>query len=514
MNSPAVPTSADTNRPRSSLGAVSLLSGCLLTQFVMQFAYQLLLAKWYGAGIEMDAFSAAQAIPMVVATILVGSLQYAFVPVFIQRKEQLGSDAAWELAGTTGWILIPGIALLSLAGCLAAEPIIQALFPRFSEAQQALTIRQFQVLVWLTWTISVTAFFQTVLQAAQIYRPAAIGPLVGTAVTITASWCLSETWGIQGIAWATLGGALVGLAWQAPVFCLNARFRWRLDAGTRQMWLMLVPILLGAGIYKLDPLLDRYLASGLPEGSVSQLGYASRLITALLTLTSNGLAMVIFPVLSACAASGNRAGLKSELVHALQFLVFLLVPICLGLGWFAGPVVRDLFERGRFTSADTAVVSHLLLLYLGVLLGGSAGEILSKTFFALGDSRTPTVVRIVGFGVGAGLKLWWGLQFGLTGIVWATSCYYVLISGLDALLLYQRLGTVSFAGLAESFWKCGCGSVVALLVASLILSGNVPGLIVPAAIVAGLGYLVATHWLHDPIALRLSAGIRQRLWPK
>jgi putative peptidoglycan lipid II flippase len=510
MSSLPVPPD-ETHRPRSSLGAVSLLSGCLLTQFGMQFAYQLLLAKWYGAGIEMDAFSAAQAIPMVVATILVGSLQYAFVPVFIQRRDQFGADAAWELAGTTGSILIPGIALLSLAGCLAAAPIIQTLFPNFSAAQQALTIRQFQVLVWLTWTISVTAFFQTVLQAAQIYRPAAIGPLVGTVVTIAASWYLSEPWGIQGIAWATLAGALVGLAWQAPVFCRNARFRWRLDAGARQMWLMLVPILLGAGIYKLDPLLDRYLASGLPEGSVSQLGYASRLIAALLTLTSNGLAMVVFPVLAAYGASGNRTGLKGELVHALQFLVFLLVPLCLGLGWFAGPVVRDLFERGRFTPQDTAIVSHLLLLYSGVLIGGSAGEILSKTFFALGDSRTPTVVRVVGFGMGAGLKVWWGFQYGLAGLVWATSCYYLLIAALDAVCLYHRLGTISVAGLIESLWKCACGSLVALLIAAAILSGHFRGLIIPAAAAAGMGYLVSTYLLRDPIALRLVSGIRQRL---
>jgi putative peptidoglycan lipid II flippase len=491
------------NSPRSSFGAVGLLSGCLFTQFVMQFGFQLLLAKWYGSGIEMDAFSAAQSIPMVVATILVGSLQYAFVPVFIQRKEQLGSAAAWELAGTTGGILIPGIAILSLLGCLAAGPIIQVVFPRFSAAQHALTVKQFQILVWLTWTISVTAFFQTVLQAAQIYRPAAIGPLVGTVVTIGASWALTGSWGIQGIAWATLSGALVSLLWQAPVFCRNARFRWRLDPGTRQMWLMLVPILLGASIYKLDPLLDRFLASGLPEGSIAQLGYASRLIAALLTLTSNGLAMVVFPVLATYAASGNREGIKSELVHALQFLVFLLLPLCLGLGCYSEPLIRDLFERGRFTAADTAAVSQLLILYIGVLIGGSAGEILSKTFFAMGDSRTPTIVRSVGFAFGAGLKLWWGLRFGLIGLVWATSCYYLLISILDASLIYRRLGSISFTGLIQSLWKCGVGSAAALLTAALILQGGWGGGVILAALAAGIVYLITTCLVRDPIALRL-----------
>jgi len=511
MSSPDLPNSNREPHQRSSLAAVSLLSGCLLTQFVMQFGYQLLLAKWYGSGIEMDAFSAAQTISMVVATILVGSLQYAFVPVFIQYRERFGNAAAWELAGTTGWILIPGIALLALAGCIGAEPLIDVIFPKFTEAQRNLTISQFRILVWLTWTISITAFFQTVLQAAQIYRPAAIGPLVGTVVTVIASWFVTGIWGIQGIAWATLGGAFASLAWQAPVFLRNARFRWRLDSGTRQMWLMLVPILIGASVYKLDPLFDRYLASGFPEGSISQLGYASRLIAALLTLTSNGLAMVVFPVLSIHAANRNYGALKSELVHAFQFLMFLLVPLCLGIVCFSEPLIRDLFERGRFTPHDTAIVAQLLVLSVGVLIGGSAGEILSKTFFALGDSKTPTIVRAVGFAAGVVLKLWWGLKFGLPGLVWATSVYYVLISLLDLVLIIRRLGAISSRELVDSFWRCGLSAFAAMLTAGLILRYDFQGAIVPGVAGAVVVYVLAARQLRDSIAMRLLSGVN-RFW--
>jgi putative peptidoglycan lipid II flippase len=503
-------TSESPSRPRSSLRAISLLSGSMFAQFALQFVYQLALAKWYGAGIEMDAFQAAQTIPMVLATILVGSLQYAFVPVFIQRREQLGPDAAWELAGTTGLMLIPGVALLSLAGCLAADPIIRLLFPGYSPAQIELTVSLFRVMVWLTWTISVTAFFQTVLQSAQIYGPAAVGPFLGTLVTFVASWLTYSSWGILGIAWSTVGGALVSLVWQAPLYCRNARHRWRIDDGTRHMWLMLLPLLLGAAVYKLDPLLDRYLASELTTGSVSQLSYASRLIAAFLTLTTNGLAMVVFPVLVVHAASGHREHLKSEVGHALQLLVFLLLPLCLALGWYPVSIIRDLFERGRFTPADTLVVADLLLLYLGVLVGGSAGEILSKTFFAMGDSRTPTAVRIVGFVVGAGLKLWWGTQYGLRGLVWATSCYYLLIALLDWVLLNRRVGAIPLAEMWDTAGKCGVAAVMALAVASLVLYGDFRGVTILAGGVGGLVYLTTTALLRESIALRICRG----LWPR
>ncbi len=460
---------------------------------------------------EMDAFLAAQTIPMVVATILVGTLQYAFVPVFIQRREQFGPNAAWELAGTTGLILIPGIALLSLVGCLAADPIIRLLFPGYPPAQIELTVSLFRVIVWLTWTISVTAFFQMVLQAAQVYGPAAVGPFLGTLVTFIASWLTYSSWGIHGIAWSTIGGALFSLAWQAPLYCRNARHRFRIDDGTRQMWTMLIPLLLGAAVYKLDPLLDRYLASELTVGSVSQLGYASRLIAAFLTLTTNGLAMVVFPVLVAHAASGDREHLKLEVCHALQLLVFLLLPLCLALGWYPVPIVRDLFQSGRFTPADTSVVAELLLLSLGVLIGGSAGEILSKTFFAMGDSRTPTAVRIVGFAVGAGLKLWWGTRYGLRGLVWATSCYYLLIATLDWVFLNRRVGRVPLGEVGDSAIKCGVASLAALGVAALVLQGGeYRGVSVLAGGAGGVTYLILTALLRESIALRLLQGLRSR----
>jgi putative peptidoglycan lipid II flippase len=173
-----------------------------------------------------------------------------------------------------------------------------------------------------------------------------------------------------------------------------------------------------------------------------------------------------------------------------------------------------LFERGRFTPQDTAAVSHLLVLYLGVLIGGSLGEILSKTFFSLSDSRTPTIVRMTGFVVGAVLKLWWGLQFGMAGLVWATSVYYLLISALDGILLYRRLGRISFVELFESIWKCVCGSVAAMIAASLLLSSHISSMIIPAVIGSGIVYLGSMMMLRDSIALRLTTGIRQRLWSK
>lgn len=451
----------------------------------------------------MDAFQAAQMISLVVATILVGSLQYAFVPVFIEAQSKHGDKAAWTIAGTTGAILIPGIALLSLGGCVAAKPVIVLLFPRFSPEQSQMTIELFRILVWLTWTISVTAFLQTVLQAARVFRPAAIGPLIGIGVTFGASWLSYSRWGIHGVAWSTLLGQLVSLLWQLPLWMQRSHFRWGVDAGTRKMWWMLVPLLLGAAVYKVDPLVDRFLASGLPVGSISHLGYASRLIAALLTLTSNGLAMVVFPALSLHASAGQTEHLKQELSRALQFLVCLIIPLCVLIGCHSEVLIRDLMERGRFVPTDTVIVSHLTLLSLGVLIGGSASELLSKTLFAMGDTRSPTICRLIVFLVSVGFKFWWAMLYGLPGLVWATTFQYLMVMLLDMLLVHRKVGRMCVTDLLESLWKAGLSAGLAATLTTQFIPQTWP-LVSVWNVLAGAGvYVCGMIWLREPIVTRL-----------
>lgn len=489
--------------PGTALQSVGLLSLCLFVQLGLQFVYQLCLARWFGAGREMDAFQAVQAVPLVLSTILVGSLQYAFVPLFIQRKTRLGEQAAWDLANSTGLVLVPLVTVICTLGTLFAPQIIPVLVPDFDAPTRTLAIELFRIMIWLMWTICVTAYLQTLHQSAQVYRATAVAPVIGTLVTFAASAASITRGGIHAMAWSALAGALVTVLWQLPLWWRRWAWHcvWRNEL--ELLWRGLWPIWAGAAVYKLDPLVDRYLASGYPPGSVSHLGYAGRLIAALLTLTTNGLAMVVFPVLAQHASTGNTDLLRRELQRALRLLVFLLLPLCAAVLWFSVPLVRDLFERGKFQPSDTTMVAALLVCHLGVLIGGSLGEILSKTIYAQGDTRSPTIIRSVGFAVGVVLKLWWGWTGGLLGLVWATSVSQLLIAGLDGVLVARRIGWGDWAALGQTLLRCGVGTLVAVVIGMLLVPVEYPGAALVAGSVAGLGYLATTIVLREEQALLL-----------
>ena len=74
--------------------------------------------------------------------------------------------------------------------------------------------------------------------------------------------------------------------------------------------------------------------------------------------------------------------------------MFVSIPATLGLGLLRAPITRVLFERGRFTAADTAATAEALLWFAVGLAGIAGARIAAQTFYAL---REPAVA--VRFGV-------------------------------------------------------------------------------------------------------------------
>jgi len=479
---------------RTSFRVVSLLSLCTLLQLFLQLGFHLLLARAFGAAAEMDAFTAAMALPGVVSVVVAGSLQYAFIPQFIQRREGEGSTAAWRLASTLGLLLMLTVGLLALLGMAAALPLVRLLQPGFSETQTLLTADLFQILVWQMWGVSTSAFLQSLHHCEQRFATPALASLAGAALTLLWTAATYRMWGIHAVASGVLAGSLLSCTIQIPILLGNFRRPSLLDDSLDRVLRSLLPLVLGAAYYKLDPVVDRFLASRLPEGSVAYLGYADRLIGALLVLTTSGLAIVAFPVLSRYAAAGRSDELKHEIVRVLRFLIYILVPTGTALLLFHNVIVRDLFQRGEFSPADTRAVGLLLALYVGLLIGASAGDILMKVFFSLGDTRTPVLIGLTGFTLGVLLKFWLVPTWGIGAIAAGTSIYYLLNATVATVLLRFRLGEFPVGQLAGSLLRCLAAAAAAAIVGMWITAYDFRGVSLVGAAAGGAIYLAVT-WL-------------------
>jgi putative peptidoglycan lipid II flippase len=100
------------------------------------------------------------------------------------------------------------------------------------------------------------------------------------------------------------------------------------------------------------------------------------------------------PTLSRLASENNFAKFRSTLSDALKLVFLLTIPAACGLVVLGEPIIRLLYERGEFNQIDTNMTAWALGAYSIGLSGYAAIKIVSPSFYALDDAKTPMYVSI------------------------------------------------------------------------------------------------------------------------
>lgn len=469
---------------------VAILTLCSVLQMGLQFLLLTLIAWWFGTSIEVDSFNAAIAVPIALSAVLAAPLPLVLVPEMVRLETSGRSGQAWRLASA---LLV---AFFALGACLAAVIYVLpvesvAWMFGFDEDGLVLTAGFLRRLTWLVPLNGGITILQAVHHARGRFLLPAVSNLVG--VSIPLIWVISlASPSLLDIANGTVAGAVVAVAFLLFPVQGDLFGGWRAEAirtvGFRRFLVLLAPLFF-AGIYsRIDPLVDRVIAShgDLPVGSIAELGYAQRLAFALAMLVSSGLSVVIFPQFAAAAGDSLPHRMTQLLAVSFRFLVFLLVPCVVAVLCYAPAIVAELFERGAFDAEATRMVALLLRILMAVLVAGSVGEITAKALYACGNTRGPALIAVGGFTLGVVLKLILAGPLGIAGVAAGTAVYYLVNLTLLLTIIGMRFGHDAFSGVADSLVRCLFSSMLAAGV------GAVPVLLMPrgGAVVGGLAGLV------------------------
>jgi putative peptidoglycan lipid II flippase len=141
-------------------------------------------------------------------------------------------------------------------------------------------------------------------------------------------------------------------------------------------------------------------------------------------------------------------------------MLMLNVPATAGLAVLASPIVRLIFERGRFTAADTTATAAALACYAPGLVGYSAVKLISPAFYALGNSRIPLVASAVSVAFNIGLNLSLVGSMGHRGLALGTAAAALLNAGILIWFLSARLDGLEEGRLLIASLKIGLAAVM------------------------------------------------------
>ena len=389
---------------RALFKATSLVGGMTLISRITGFARDMVLARYFGAGMVMDAFFVAFKIPNFMRrTFGEGAFSLAFVPVISEYKTTREHEEVRELtdrvAGSLGLVLVG----ITLVGVIAAPVLVWIFAPGFSvhASKYALTVAMVRVTFPYLMFISLTAFAGGILNTYGKFGVPAFTPVLLNVVMIAAAIWLAPHLSnpAMALAWGVFGAGLVQLLFQLP-FLLRIRLlpRPKLGAGheaVRRIMRLMLPALFGSSVSQINMVVDTLIASFLATGSVSWLYYSDRLMEFPLGVFSIALGTVILPHMAQHYAAKSAAGFAATLDWALRLTMVVVVPAAVGLFFMAGPLLVTLFHYGAFNTHDAHMATASLTAYAFGLLGFTLVKVFAPGFYARQDTRTPVRIGVI-----------------------------------------------------------------------------------------------------------------------
>jgi putative peptidoglycan lipid II flippase len=147
-------------------------------------------------------------------------------------------------------------------------------------------------------------------------------------------------------------------------------------------------------------------------------------------------------------------------------MLLLNVPATVGLFVLATPIVRLIFEHGRFTSDDTAATASALAFYAPGLVGYSAVKLTSRAFYALGNSRIPMIASAVSVTANVVFSLLVIGVLGHRGLALGTALAALTNAGMLLFFLRDRLAGLEGTRVLTTLIKISAASLLMAFAAS------------------------------------------------
>jgi putative peptidoglycan lipid II flippase len=426
-----------------SLGrAIATVGSFTLLSRIVGFVRDIVLSAVLGSGPIADAFIVAFKLPNLFRRLFAeGAFAAAFVPLFARELQGEGREAALVFARQAHACLLMVLVPFSLLMMLAMPAVIWVMAPGFTGDKSifdlAVTFGRitFPYLVF----ISLASLYGGVLNSIERFAEVAFTPVLLNIVMIGTVLGLTPLLPDAGYA-ASIGVALAGLlqwlwllfsCWRDGVAMKLVRPRY--TERVRQLVRLATPVAIGGGAQQVSTMLDVIWASLLPAGSIAALYYADRIAQLPLGVIGIAIGTALLPLLARQLRAGATEAAMANQNRAIEFGLLFSLPSMMALWILAEPMVRVLFEHGRFGPDDTVRTAGALGAFAVGLPAFMLVKALTPGFFAREDTKTPLYVAIIAIVVNVGLNAFFLFQTSLAqvGIALASS----LAGWLNALTL-------------------------------------------------------------------------------
>jgi putative peptidoglycan lipid II flippase len=469
-----VGTGTDRSAAPSGLARVvfSLSTIAVLTK-IFGFAEKFVIAHFFGTGDAADVYFATTALVLSTVWLVRELVNPSLLPVF---AASLGAaDAESSLLFRRIFFVTAGLLAVAAALIAGGAPVLtRILVPGFAGLKGQMTARLLRLMAPAVLVLGLSMVAGTVLNAHRKFVKAAWPEAAFKVFVVVGLIALLPRLGLYALAVVMGLGGFGCLALQVSYIPERGALLRRpagetAEAALRRVGRLMTPLVVGVIFSHLNGLVDNILASTLPTGQLSFLGYSRKLIDALLLIGPVALVTVVYSELSHRVSAHDTQGFLRLVRNAFRVLTYLSVPTACLLTVLAQPLIRVLFQRGHFGVESTFGTSQAFLVHATGLTVFSLEVLLVHSFFALSDTKTPIKIGILCslLDVALALALLRPLEYlGIAGaFVIARTCKVVLL----AVLLNRRWAGIFGPHLPDFFVRLAVSAAAMGITTKLLL---------------------------------------------
>ena len=362
----------------------------------------------FGAGDTMDIYFAAFLIPDFIYSIFItGLISTVFIPVFAQYRA-IAQEEAWKLTRSLLVFFTYLLGICALIGIGYADTLLSIVVPGFDPVKRESTVLLMRIMFMSPILLGISNIIGSVLQVHKVFFSFALAPVMYNIGIMIGVLFFTPHFGIQGLAWGVVLGALLHLLIQLPsLYACGFVFRGRFaffHAGLRKIMFLAFPRMFGLVVYQFHFVIITALASVITPGSITIFNLANDLQFVPIGIIALSLSNAVFPFLATSMAEGKKELFLTYFSVTIHQILFYIIPFSVLLILERAQIIRVLFGYGNFSWADTRLTAAALGAFALSLFAQALIPLFSRAFYALENTKIPVLINSISVGINVALS--------------------------------------------------------------------------------------------------------------
>jgi len=381
--------------------AALLLGGFAFLSQILGLIRDRTLASQIGAGPILDTYYAAFRVPDFIY-ISIASLASVTVllPFLIEKIKGDGENKKARLFLDnvfSAYMLF--MIVISLLVAILMPYIASYIAPGFSESQLSSLVITSRIMLLSPIFIGLSNLIGSVTQLFRNFFVFSLSPIFYNLGILFGILVFYPIWGVYGLAYGVILGAVLHLLIQVPVVMHHGLFpRITLKINWKEIFEVMklsIPRTLALSCNSLAFIFLIAMASTLKEGSISLFTFSFNLQSVPVGIIGISYSVAAFPILVKYFSIKDMANFIGNIIGAARQIIFWSLPVIALIIVLRAQIVRVVLGANTFTWADTRLTSAAVALFIISLAAQSLVLLFVRGYYAASKTKKPLVINVL-----------------------------------------------------------------------------------------------------------------------